>query len=451
MIKTSVIIPVYNTEPYLKECIESVFNQTQQEMEVIAINDGSTDDSWNILLEMKKKYPELMILSQENHGLGYTRNVGIERAQGEYIYFLDSDDYILENTLETCYEFASKNALDIVLFDAVNFMDLPSHKLIYPNPHDRHEIISERQEVFSGINFLEKYYPKLYEPEAWLVYCSLKFIKKNGIKFLPKVYYEDNEFYCRIMSLADKVMYIPQMFYQRRCRENSITGSKFDIKKAQDYIHVVRAITDLRQLNNGKGWSILRKIDLNLLTHVAYMCAKNDLYNKEKRLSTWILETEIMILGQQIADIHNIVDIYHMNGLCSYFPQTDLCDERSHINDRYMHLLTQILEQLPLQNSDMRIAIYGCGQYSQKLLQVYKKVIGNIQADIIFLDTYAVDENGSCNGFPVKNIQSIEYEKIDLIFISSPRFEKDMKDKIFQLYYNKFPMIMLYGELNILL
>lgn len=449
MIKTSVIIPVYNTASYLKECIESVFNQTQKELEVIAINDGSTDKSWDILLEMKKKYPELVIISQENHGLGYTRNVGIDRAQGEYIYFLDSDDYILENTLEICYEFASKNALDVVLFDAVNFLDIPTRKLIYPNPDDRQGIISERQEIFSGIYFLEKYYSKIYEPAVWLVYCSLKFLKKNGIKFLPRVYFEDNEFHCRIMSFANKIMYIPQMFYQRRCRDNSITGSRFDMRKAKDYIEVIRAIVDLKHLNKGKSWSILKEIDLKLLINVAYMCSENNLYDQEKQLSMWIFETEIMILGNQIVDIDNIVDICHINSLCKYFPKKDLCDERARINDRHTQLLIKVLTQMPLQNRDMRIAIYGCGQYSKKLLQIYKKVIGDIWADVFFIDTYAVDQKMYYNGFPVKNVKDIENEKIDFIFISSPQHEMEMKDTIHSLYNDKFPVVMLYGDLKI--
>lgn len=449
MIKTSVIIPVYNTASYLKECIESVFNQTQKELEVIAINDGSTDNSWDILLEMKIKYPELVIINQENHGLGYTRNIGIEKARGEYIYFLDSDDYIIKNTLETCYEVASCNTLDVVLFDAANFLDLPSHKFIYPNPDDRHEIILERQEVFSGIYFLEKYYLKNYEPSACLVYCSIEFIKRNGIKFLSRVYFEDNEFHCRIMLFAKKVMYIPQTFYQRRCRDDSITGSRFDLRKAKDHIEVIRAIKDLKTINNGKGWTVLREIDLNLLLHVAYMCAKNNLYHQEKCLSKWILEAEIMIFDRQIVDINDLVDICHMISLCEYFPKTELCVERTCIHDKYMQLLTQVLVQLPLQNSDMRIAIYGCGKYSQKLLQVYKEFVGDIRADVVFLDTFIVENNMSCNEFPVKNVKTIENEKFDLILISSPQYEMEMKETIHQLYNDKFPSIMLYGELKI--
>ena len=99
MIKTSVVIPVYNTGIYLEECIGSVYNQTQREIEVIAVNDGSTDDSWEVLQHLQEKYPGLIIVTQDNHGQGYARNVGIKMARGEYIYFLDSDDYIMEDKL----------------------------------------------------------------------------------------------------------------------------------------------------------------------------------------------------------------------------------------------------------------------------------------------------------------------------------------------------------------
>ena len=99
MIKTSIIIPVYNTAPYIEECLDSVFCQTQKEIEVIAIDDGSTDDSWNVLMKMKEKYPGLILVRQTHQCQGAARNKGVEMAKGEYIYFLDSDDYILRETL----------------------------------------------------------------------------------------------------------------------------------------------------------------------------------------------------------------------------------------------------------------------------------------------------------------------------------------------------------------
>ena len=208
MIKTSVIIPVYNTADYLEECIDSAFRQTQKEIEVIAINDGSTDGSWEILQQLQKKYPSLQLINQENHGLGYTRNVGIDCARGECIYFLDSDDYIDENLLETCYGYVHQNSLDLVMLDAVAFEDSSNQQLTKSSPYDRHDIIEEREEVFDGVGFMEKYYLKSYVVSACLVFCSLDFLKANQVRFMPHVYFEDMEFYCRIMTLVIIVSFV---------------------------------------------------------------------------------------------------------------------------------------------------------------------------------------------------------------------------------------------------
>ena len=104
MINVSIVIPVYNVEKYLKQCLESVVNQTLDKIEVICINDGSTDNSLNILKEYEKKYNNIIIIDQENKGPGFARNIGMKRASGKYIYFLDSDDYIELNAMEICFK-----------------------------------------------------------------------------------------------------------------------------------------------------------------------------------------------------------------------------------------------------------------------------------------------------------------------------------------------------------
>lgn len=291
MIQTSVIIPVYNTAAYVEDCIESVYQQTMQEIEVIAINDGSTDNSYDILLKMQERYPDLIVISQDNHGLGYTRNVGLERAKGKYIYFLDSDDYILEETLETCYRRAEDYQLDVVLFDAVAFEETKEGRIEQFGAYDRHGIDKGQNEVCSGIDFMSACYHKgIFQPSACLVYCSYDFLKKNNVHFLPSVYFEDNEFHCRIMALTERIMYIPDKFYQRRCTNESITGSVFDLRKAKDYLIVVNAITDLKKMNGGKGWDCIRKINKNRLNSLAHVCYRNHLYQQDVRLIIQILK-----------------------------------------------------------------------------------------------------------------------------------------------------------------
>ena len=115
--KVSVIIPVYNTQPWLRECLDSVLCQTLGDFEVICVDDGSTDQSGSILQDYAAKDSRFHILSQSNKGQSAARNAGLKVARGEYVYFLDSDDYIEPDLLETaCQEMDSKN-LDIVFFD----------------------------------------------------------------------------------------------------------------------------------------------------------------------------------------------------------------------------------------------------------------------------------------------------------------------------------------------
>lgn len=449
MIKTSVIIPIYNTGSYLEECIDSVFNQTQKEIEVIAINDGSTDDSWEVLLRLQKKYPELIIIKQENHGQGYTRNVGIESAKGEYIYFLDSDDYILKDTLESCYECASKNELDIVLFDAFVFEDSIERKPIEPNNCDRHEIIKERKEAFSGLFFLQRYYRKTYIPTPWSMYCSASFLRRNDIRFLEGVYFEDNELYCKAMTLAKKVMYIPKMFYQYRCRKESTTGSEFDLRKAHDHIEVIGAMADLKALDMVNGWPIIKRISLNLLAYVARMCCANNLYNKDSGLYIQILDTWMRICGGYVENQYDLEDVNCIYSISKSFPDSDFDEIKKNIKNKQKQMLIQSLKQLPLNQKGIKIAIYGSGKYTSAVLDFYENWVGLIKADILFLDSYIKKCNTKYRGYSVYPVEQIQNMNVDYILISSPQYEEEMRDTIVNLYGNKFIIIMLYGDRHI--
>lgn len=116
--KVSIIIPVYNVEPYLHECLDHVIHQTLKEIEIICVNDASTDNSLNVLKEYAERDSRIQILDQKvNNGLSISRNIGANCAVGEYIYFLDSDDFIELNTMEKLYNHAKSYMVDVVVFD----------------------------------------------------------------------------------------------------------------------------------------------------------------------------------------------------------------------------------------------------------------------------------------------------------------------------------------------
>ena len=122
-VAVSVVIPVYNVEKYLKECVDSVLKQTYFSYEIILVDDGSTDASAKICDEYAAKDSRISVIHKPNGGLSSARNTGLQKARGAYVYFLDSDDYIVEYALEKLVEAAERDNADIVFFDAVSFAD----------------------------------------------------------------------------------------------------------------------------------------------------------------------------------------------------------------------------------------------------------------------------------------------------------------------------------------
>ena len=118
MPKVSVIIPVYNVEKYLGECLDSVLRQTLEDIEIICVDDGSTDGSAKMLAEYAAKDPRIRIITQANAGLSAARNVGMDAATGKYIYFLDSDDYIKDDAMEKCFSICERDGLDQLVFNS---------------------------------------------------------------------------------------------------------------------------------------------------------------------------------------------------------------------------------------------------------------------------------------------------------------------------------------------
>ena len=116
MPKVSIIVPVYNVEKYLRQCLDSVLNQTFQEFEAICINDGSTDSCAQILDEYAKKDSRIKVITQDNKGLSEARNTGLKHVQGDYVFFLDSDDSIHPQCLDICHSFIQKDNADMVSF-----------------------------------------------------------------------------------------------------------------------------------------------------------------------------------------------------------------------------------------------------------------------------------------------------------------------------------------------
>ena len=223
MVKVSVLMPVYNLEDYIEHAMESIFNQTLKDIEIVCVNDGSVDNSYNILKKFASKYDFIKVFSQENKGAGPALNKCIEEATGEYIAFLDADDiYVDEDALEKMYKYAVKNDADMV---AGNLKFVEDDYRIVDSHHYKRELYKfcDKETSFSpsqyGIPFA--FYKNIFKRE---------FLNENNIRFPPYKRGVDTLFLARALVNVDRIYGIPVWLYGY----NHQVGGGFN-KKLSDY------------------------------------------------------------------------------------------------------------------------------------------------------------------------------------------------------------------------
>ena len=243
-IKVSVIIPVYNVEKYVEKSVLSILNQTLKNIEIIIINDGSTDSSLSILTELAKTDNRIRIISTQNNGLSIARNLGIHTATGEYIYFFDSDDIVEKDTLEKCYQKCQLQNLDFLFFDADCFTD--THEKSNISYYQR--TYKYENKTYSGLEILDKQQKTNgYCSSACLSFIKREYLKTNNLFFYPQILHEDELFTFLLYLKAERVGLIPQTFFHRRIRENSIMTRSFGLRNAMGYITVCRELYKLQR------------------------------------------------------------------------------------------------------------------------------------------------------------------------------------------------------------
>lgn len=250
MIKVSVIIPIYNVRDYIEECLVSVVNQTLTEIEIICVDDGTLDDSMDIIEKYAVTDKRIVILHKENGGLSSARNAGLKFAQGEYVYFLDSDDLIIESTLENLYDEMVTYDLDTIFFDADSFFEneeLAKKHKAYQEYYHRQPLY---EEVVPGQKlFLQMEYNNDFRPSACLQMNRRTLLIDNQIYFKEGIIHEDNLFTMKLLLYSRRSKHIAKSFYQRRVRENSIMTSKGAENSARGYFSsICRIVPEMLEI-----------------------------------------------------------------------------------------------------------------------------------------------------------------------------------------------------------
>ncbi len=241
MPKISVVIPVYNVEKYIEECLESVISQTFTDTEIICVDDCGTDGSMSVVERYAQQDSRIKILRHDkNKGLGAARNTGIEEAKGEYIFFLDSDDYILPDTLKNLYENAVRTKSDITVVHVEAFADDDSEETIKRVTESNKWLDKLVQDNFKVT--VDNYQKSIMELNclAWGKLYKKDFIQNNNLRFIEqKVMHEDNGFWLKVCACFPDITYIDYLGVMYRMRHGAITdviNRKEQLKKKNEHM-----------------------------------------------------------------------------------------------------------------------------------------------------------------------------------------------------------------------
>lgn len=292
MTKVSIIVPVYNVENYLEECLNSLLNQTLQDIEIICINDGSIDNSLEILNKYVQKDLRIKVINKQNEGQGIARNLGIDIAQGEYIGFVDSDDWVELDMFEQMYNQAKKLSSQIVICDYKKYQE-KNGKFIVSNIFRNMVSLTKSKAVkfVTGENLDKtKLNQTLLVSPCYSVNRIYKaeLLKKNNIKFDTIRCYEDCVFILRSHVETNNISYINKPFYCYRIRKSSTLRS--NDKRYIDLICVIKLLKKYLLEHN-----LMDKFQRNF----DYFCVAN-IYRAFSLLESDELRKELLILSEDI-------------------------------------------------------------------------------------------------------------------------------------------------------
>lgn len=277
----SIIVPVYNVEKYLDKCVKSILNQTYKEIEVILVDDGSPDNCPQMCDKYARNDSRVKVIHKKNGGLSEARNVGIEASTGEYVLFVDSDDWLVESACEQFNKYISKvGQIDICVGNLLN-----DDGTQY-TPHTN-AIVGK---VYSGVNYFVKFHNGII-PCAVVPAYRREFLVNKSLRFMVGKYHEDNEFTPRAYLSADRVTFSNISHYVRFIREDSITQHSDKRKNLKDFIDIGNSLLLYSDTIKNKEACLLLKNDIcNSYLSLFYVTDifryKNEMFKKyiDKRL-----------------------------------------------------------------------------------------------------------------------------------------------------------------------
>lgn len=285
-VNLSIVVPIYNVEPYLSECLESILDGVRGFYEVILVNDGSTDESPEIAKSYVARFPELFkYFEQPNEGLSSARNKGLAAAKGKYIYFFDSDDVLIGGGLSALLDHAIQADVDVAVGSFVRFHEdgavLPISRFL-------------EVDIDHGKHWLQKsLYERSYQPEVWSKLYKREFLERHKLSFVPGLINEDQYFTPVVIALAQRLLAKNILLLRYRIREGSINTSanpQLAMRRIDANLRTVKMIHSRRnELFEGRLGELLLNHCVNLNRDGFIQAWQSDLSDDDQKVLSGVL------------------------------------------------------------------------------------------------------------------------------------------------------------------
>ena len=246
MVKVSIILPIYNVAPYLDETFQSLIQQSLRDIEIIAVNDGSTDNSEEIIRKWQQQDSRIVLLSQENKGQSAARNLALRHATGQYIYMMDSDDKLTSpDALQTCYDYAERNKADFIFFDGESFSEKGVDRI---SRNTKRTHLVDEDKAYDGEYLLNLTLDTwTHNCVVWLLFIRKDYLDQIGLRFYEGIIHED-ELYTTILALcSNNIFCLKRNFVGHRIRQSSTMTTNFSKRNLNCYLTVADELLRFRQ------------------------------------------------------------------------------------------------------------------------------------------------------------------------------------------------------------
>lgn len=419
-ITVSVIIPVFNSEKYIEECIESVYVQSFTNYELIVVDDGSTDNSINVINSIKCKHPNMQVINKKNGGPGSARNVGLKASRGEYIYYLDSDDVLESNMLEICISKMKEHNTDLLVFQARIFGEIKgkdTNQYIYSG------WCEDINKTITGDVFIEKYYRKIPLLNTPMMVARREFLISSNLFYKENTYYEDLEYYYRLMSYSPTIILIDSILYNRRYRPNSIMTSTLDSKRIYDNINIYIDICMLKVNKKLK--------DIYIGVSIKEICRYLNLLDD---LSCHIQEKDVFITEcfNRISRDNSGVSFLTLCELYSANKRITNNSFTSECQATVLSIMKLFLKRTMSGFTGSTIGAYGSGYVADLFFSIYDDILKkeNWQFDIIYIDTFAETGSSTYRGKKITNYKDVDYNQLSSVLVLSELYNDEIVKNI---------------------